>query len=1215
MFWSIFLFELRYRLKRPATWIYFLIFFLFAFLSISTGSSPASEKVFHNAPWTVASLNITFSMVMMLVCSAIMGVPLYRDIEHSTRQYLFSYPITKGGYFWGRFWGSFFYVALIGTSLGWGAWAGAIIGPAFDWVPAERIGHFGLWNYFQSYFTVALGNLFLASTIFFALVALTRNVKVIYTASITLFIAYLLSSFLVRDIENHALVKLLDPFALNTLDLTTRYWTPVERNTLHLSLTGSLLYNRLIWVGIGLAIILFTYFRFNFNDFLLPEKQKKSKKEVAEPIFSGAHTLPKVAIDFGKGHSWNIFKNLTKIEFLSIIRDNYFRAILLGGVVFLAIDYWIGNTLYSVSDLPTTVLLMDYKNYNYSLFIFIILLFYAGESMHREKTTRFNIINDALPVSNRTFILSKFAGLAGIAAMLATVPIVLGVIVQVLKGYFNFEFDIYFTEMYLLTLPGYIQMILLSFAVHMLMNNKFAGHGVGLLIWIALFMIRNFGEMNYNLLFYFYVPDYRWSDMNGIGHFVQPQFWFNLNWLFLGGLLFLLATLFYQRGITGGFKEKWRVAMTRFGVKQKLWATLLTIGWLGCSAFIYQNVSMINRYTTTSEGRARQAKFEVALKKYEMIPQPKVTDLFIESDIFPDERMVKIRAKIRVKNKTNARIDTLHMSGESNLDYSMLYNGAALPYRSPLIYEKPLFTLFGTKKDTLNYRLYALPAPMMPGDTADITIYSTIDYKGFPNSGLGRDIVFNGTFYSGGLPSFGYNPQGELESDEYRKKYKLPKKNDEFPPHDDPYGISTLLFNDDADLVNLEMIVSTTPDQIAVAPGYLQKTWEKDGRKYFHYIQDTPIDLFFTVVSADYAVTRDTALMPDGKPVNLEIFYQKEHTRNLDRFMAAYRDGIDYFSKSYGNFQYRQMRLLEFPRYAGFAQSFPNTVPFAESFGWNADFSDPNSFDYVYFVTAHELAHQWWGHQVVPNYTRGSNLISEALAEYTALILTERKYGPDNMKRFLKDELDRYLQGRANESKKENVFINCNRAYQWYQKGSMVFYGLRDLIGNENLNKALHEFRDSFALKPEPPYAGSKDLYNFVRKHTPDSALYFLEDTWLKIALYENKFVSATAKDAGNGMYDVTLKVAVNKMYADSTGKESVAPMNDYVNIGVFGEETTNKEGRRQTNPLYLKKHKLKAGQHTITVRVKGKPNTAGVDPYNILIDRIPDDNTGNVEE
>lgn len=1215
MFWSIFLFELRYRLKRPATWIYFLIFFLFAFISISSGSTPASEKVFHNAPWTIATLNITFSMVMMLVCSAIMGVPLYRDIEHSTRQYLFSYPITKRGYFWGRFWGSFVYVALIGTSLAWGAMAGAAVGPMFDWVPAERIGHFGLWNYFQSYFIIAIGNLFLSSAIFFALVALTRNVKVIYTASISLFIGYLLANFLVRDIENHGLVKILDPFALSTFELETRYWTPVEKNALQLGLKGPLLINRLLWTGLGLAIILWAYFRFSFNKFLLPEKEKARKKKTGdlEPLATN-NPLPKVHPNFGKGHGRKVLITLARVEFLSVIRDNYFRAILLGGVIFLVIDYWIGDTLYSVSDLPTTVLLMDYKSYNYSLFIFIILLFYSGESIHREKTTRFNIINDSLPVHNRTFILSKFAGISFVALLLATIPIALGVIIQTLKGYFNYEFDIYFTEMYLLTLPGYLQMILLSFAVHMLMNNKFAGHGVGLLIWVTLFMLRAFANMDYNLFFYFYTPPYKWSDMNGLGHFTEPQFWFNLNWLFLGCLLFLWASLFYQRGISGGFREKWRVAMQRFGKPQKFWATFFTLGWLGCSAFIYYNVSVLNKYTTNREGKLRKVAYENTLKKYEWAPQPKITSLFIQSDIFTKERTIKVHATVKIKNKTSAPIDTLHLNGEANLQYTMAYNGLRLHYTTPLVHTRPRFSLFGPAKDTANYRLYALPQPLLPGDSATLEIWSTIEHKGFPNSGYGREVVYNGTFYSSGLPSFGYDPDAELNSDEDRKKYKLPKKEDEYPPHNDPYGVSTLLFNNDADMVNLEMVVSTSADQVAVSPGYLLKTWEKDGRKYYHYKQDSPIDLFFTVVSARYQIMRDTAYMPDGRPINLEIFYHQPHTRNLDRFMTAYRDGIDYFSKAYGPFQFRQMRLLEFPRYASFAQSFPNTVPYSESFGWLANLSDPNDFDYVYFVTAHELAHQWWGHQVVPNYTRGSNLISEALAEYTALLLTERKYGKDNMKRFLKQELDQYLNGRANESKKENVFINCNRAYQWYQKGSMVFYGLRDLIGNENVNNALHEFRDSFALKTEPPYAGSNDLYRFIEKHTPDSARYFLEDTWLKIALYENKFISAKVKDAKNGQYDVTLKVAVKKNYADSTGKETAAPMNDYVNIGIFGPETTDKDGRRQTNPLYLQKHKLKQGEHTLTIRVKGKPETAGVDPYNILIDRIPDDNTGKIE-
>jgi hypothetical protein len=1213
MFWQIFLFELKYRIKRPATWIYLFIFFLIGFLSVATGSTPASEKVMHNSPWVLASGNILFSMVGMLICSAIMGVPLYRDIEHATRNYFFSYPITKGGYFWGRFSGSFFFVLLIGTGFSWGSMAGGVVGPALGWVVPERIGSYGLWNYFQPFVVFSIGNLLLASSIFFALVSLTRNVKVIYSASILLLIGYFLASFLVTDMEKRELVKLLDPFALNTFQLETRFFTPFEKNTLLTPITKVMLLNRLIWIGMSLLIILYAYWRFSFQKFLEPEqvskrKASKEKEEKAPELLKNVHQ------EFGNGHTRKIWWNLAKIEFLNIIKDNYFRAILGGGVIFLIIDFWIGNTYYSVGDRPLTVFLMDYKNYNYSLFIFIILLFYTGEAVHRERTTRFNILNDAFPVSNTVFFLSKLTGLFGIAFLLANIPIIAGVLVQTIKGYTNYNFGVYFTEMYLFSLPSYLQMILLCFAVHAIMNNKFGGYGVAMLIWVVMFLLRSYARMDYNLFFYFYTPNYIWTDMNGIGHFLAPQNWFNFYWLMLGSLLATLSFLFYQRGVTGGFKERWRVAMERFNGWPRVLTTLFFIAWLASGAFIYYNVSYLNNYYTAAESRNRTALYEKTLKQYENLPQPKVTAVLLKADIFPDERRVAMYAKVFLKNKNAVAIKAFHLLGDQNLEYSILYNGKPLGYTSPLATPYSLFTFFKKGKDTLNYRIYKLPVDMQPGDTAILEVNSAISNHGFLNSGFSREIVKNGTFYSGGLPSFGYDQQRELESDEYRKKNGLKPKNDELPARDDAKGISKMLFNDDADLIHFEAVVSTTPDQIAIAPGYLQKTWEEKGRKYFSYIQDSPIDLFFTVVSAKYEVLKDAVITSDGKKVNIEVYYDQQHPFNLNRFVAAYKDGLEYFSKAYGPFQFRQMRLLEFPRYAGFAQSFPNTVPFSESFAWVADFKSPDDFDYLYFVTAHELAHQWWGHQVTPNYTIGSNLISEALAEYTALILTERKYGKDNMKRFLKDELDRYLSGRANEAKKENTFINCNRPYQWYNKGSLVLYGLRDLIGDSTLNKALHEFRDSFALKENPPFAGSGDLYSFIKKHTPDSLHYYLIDTWEKITLYENKLVKATAKPAGKDEYDVTLNVVAKKLYADSSGKETIAPMNDYVDIAIFGAETKDKEGRKQINPIYLKKYKLQAGERKLTLHVKGKPVKAGIDPYNKLIDRISDDNLGDVD-
>ena len=164
------------------------------------------------------------------------------------------------------------------------------------------------------------------------------------------------------------------------------------------------------------------------------------------------------------------------------------------------------------------------------------------------------------------------------------------------------------------------------------------------------------------------------------------------------------------------------------------------------------------------------------------------------------------------------------------------------------------------------------------------------------------------------------------------------------------------------------------------------------------------------------------------------------------------------------------------------------------------------------------------------------------------------------------------------------------------------------------MNKALHEFRDSFALKENPPFPGSHDLYYFFSKHTPDSLKYYLTDTWEKITLYDDKFITATSKKTGKNEYDVTLQFSTQKFYADSSGKETPVTMNDYIDVGVFAAESKDSNGRTKTNPLYLQKYKLNAGTHTITVHVKGVPVKAGIDPYNKLIDRIPDDNTGDVE-
>jgi aminopeptidase N len=105
---------------------------------------------------------------------------------------------------------------------------------------------------------------------------------------------------------------------------------------------------------------------------------------------------------------------------------------------------------------------------------------------------------------------------------------------------------------------------------------------------------------------------------------------------------------------------------------------------------------------------------------------------------------------------------------------------------------------------------------------------------------------------------------------------------------------------------------------------------------------------------------------------------------------------------------------------------------------------DEPKIDVVTYVTAHEIGHQWWAHQVIGPDQQGGTLLSETLAQYSALLVMERLYGKEQMRRFLKYELDRYLRSRGGEVVEELPLARVeNQQYIHYQKGSLVLYWLK----------------------------------------------------------------------------------------------------------------------------------------------------------------------------
>ncbi|MEL7004202.1 MAG: M1 family aminopeptidase, partial [Bacteroidota bacterium] len=486
---------------------------------------------------------------------------------------------------------------------------------------------------------------------------------------------------------------------------------------------------------------------------------------------------------------------------------------------------------------------------------------------------------------------------------------------------------------------------------------------------------------------------------------------------------------------------------------------------------------------------------------------------------------------------------------------------------------------------------------------------------GFVEGSPNNSVVFNGTFFnSTDFPTFGYNGGFEIVSDNDRKDHDLLPR-ERSMERDNPVGLAQGALGDDARGIMFEITVSTDSSQVAIAPGYLQKEWLEGDRRYFNYKMDVPMENFYNIISARYEVMRDKTIIPldsGEREISLEIYYHEGHEYNLERMMKSMKKSFAYFSEVFSPYQYRQMRILEFPRYASFAQSFANTVPFSEGIGFMLEIKEEDDVDVAFYVTAHELGHQWWAHQVMPANVKGGTMIIETLAQYSALMVMKHEYEMIHMKEFLKEEMNRYLTGRALEQKKElPLALVENQQYIHYGKGAVNMFALQDYISEDSVNAALKRFiRDWKDFETNNRYSTTNDLLGYFKEVTPDSLQYVISDLFEQIVLFENKVDLASYEEQSNDKWLVELEVSSKKIVADTLGAENNVGVNDWIDIGVYG---TDDEGEEKL--LYLKKHKIDQEKMTVKVEVDEKPTKAGIDPINKLIDRNPDDNTKVLSE
>jgi hypothetical protein len=961
-----------------------------------------------------------------------------------------------------------------------------------------------------------------------------------------------------------------------------------ELDRLALSMHGIMLWNRILWIAVGVVALVLAYARFRFGE----RASRAARRRDAEIGVAGAiemtgSALPKVEPRFDSVTAWAQLRARMRLDMAQIFRSPAYAVLLVIGIVHTILGLHDLNPMWGTPSLPVTRLMVDLLNGNFSFIPLIIATYYSSELVWRERDRNLHEMIGASAIPDWAYVVPKTLALALVLISTLVAGMIVAMAIQLFHAYTQFEIGKYLLWYLLPNAVDFTLIAALAIFVQAVSPHKFVGWLIMLLFLLSQRVLPQLSLVDH-LYTYGQGPSVTLSDMNGLGHFWIGAWSFRAYWSAFALLLLVLSHALWRRGAETNLLLRLRRLPQRLSGPAGEVATLAILAFAVLGGWCFINTHVWNQYRTQNGDELHAVDLERQLLPYEKTPQPAVTMVRAKVDLWPHQRKVVASGTLDLVNRQAVPLSEVHlrMRDPDTKWAALTVSGASLAKDYP----------------RFQYRIYRFAKPLAPGDTAHVAFTVVRQQIGFRNEKDDMWVADNGSFLPNLalLPTVGMDRRNLLDDPIKRRKYGLPA---ELRPArlEDMSATRANMFH--GDWIATDLTVATDADQTPLAPGIKVADQTANGRRTARFlVQMPPTQNFFGILSARY---QERHVRHGG--LDLAVYYDAQHSRNVDRMLAASAHALDTYQSVFGPYPFHHTRVVKFPVFATFATSFAGTFPYSEGFGFIADLSDNSMIDYTSRVVAHELAHQYWGNQATPADMQGTSMLTETLASYSAAIVGEKIRGRDEARRFLQHELDTYLLMRGEAVEELPLARVEGQSYVAYQKGVLVMHHLCQILGEDRVNAALRRYLDRFRFK-SAPYPRSLDLIAEFRKGASPAENRLITDLFEKIALYDIRATAAKIHKLPDSRYETTLTVEAHKYYATGKGRETEAPLDEQMRFGVFGS-MPGWGPFDAKDELAIKPVAVRSGVQQIRFVTATKPSFAGVDPDDVLIDRKSDDN------